>query len=73
MATKLPEELATDKIAEAVIDIAEAVKKLRAGKLNDKALLLLIAHASGVSQREVRAVMDGMEGMKAYYLKKNAA
>jgi hypothetical protein len=70
MVNKVPEELATDKIAQAVIDIADAVKKLRGGRLNDKAILLLISHASGQSQSAVRAVLDGMEGMKTYYLKK---
>jgi hypothetical protein len=72
MPTSKPEPLATDKIADEVAAISEAVKRLRAGKLNDKALLLLISHASGQSQSTVRAVLDGMEGMRAYYLKKNA-
>lgn len=66
------EPLATDTIAAAVAEISDAVKRLRAGKLNDKALLLLISHASGQSQSAVRAVLDGMEGMRIYYLKKGA-
>lgn len=63
-------EPAIDDIADAVGAISDAVKRLRAGKLNEKALVLLISHASGQSQSAVRAVLEGMEGMRAYYLKK---
>jgi hypothetical protein len=72
----------TEVIAEAIIAISEGVKKLRAGKLNDKALVLLIQHAAPtvpgkrgyskapLSAKTIKAVLDGMEGLQEQYLKK---
>ena len=59
-------------IAHAIEGISEAVKKMRTGKLNDRALVLLIADASGVSKRDVSLVLDGMEGLKQRFRRKNA-
>lgn len=71
MATTQPQPDPTlDTIAAKVGEISDAVKRMRAGKLNDKALLVLISHASGQSQSTVRAVLDGMEGLKAHFFKK---
>lgn len=73
-------EVPADVLADAILVIAAGVQKLRAGKLNDKALVLLIQHAAPaigskyqqrrVGAAEVRAVLDGMEGLEAAYLKK---
>lgn len=70
MKTPIPPELATEVIAASLAEISAAITRIRSGRLNEKALLLLISHASGVPQREVRAVLDGIEGMRTYYLKK---
>lgn len=58
-------------LAESIVAISAGVKKLRAGPLNERCLLLLIQNAcplpgkSGfgrtpVSQKDVKAVLDGM-------------
>lgn len=62
-----------EEIAKAVAAISDGVKRMRAGKLNDKALILLISHSSNMSQGAVRAVLDGMEGLQKYYFKKGTA
>lgn len=57
-------------LAESIRHISEGVRKLRAGPLNDKALLLLIHHSTGVAQRDIKAVLDGIESLDTAYLRK---
>lgn len=66
-------------IADSIIAIAEGIKILRNSRLNDKALLLLIAHATPragakyskfkVGTTEIKAVLVGIENLKRAYLK----
>lgn len=62
-----------------IISIAEGIKKLRSTRLNDKALFMLIAHASPsygvyskvkISVRDVQSVIEGIESLESLYLKK---
>lgn len=68
--------VAVEVIASAIISISQGVKALRASRLNDRALLLLIQHAAPMvgnkplSQKEVRAVLDGIESLEATYIRK---
>jgi hypothetical protein len=67
-------------LAESIKAISDGVRKLRAGPLNEGALILLIVHASPpwgrsynrkkVTAKEVRAVLAGMESLEKQYLKK---
>jgi hypothetical protein len=64
-------------IAESIVQISSGIKVLRAGKLNDKALFLLIQHAcptSGAmkkpSAKEIKMVLDGIASLEEQYLKK---
>lgn len=63
-------EVPTEIIASSIQVIADGVKKMRAGRLTDKAIVLLLHHASGVSQRDIKNVIDHMEKLAATYLKK---
>lgn len=73
-------EIPTEVIASAIVVIAEGMKKIRAGRLNEKAIELLVQHAStttGYPQRkpslsEVRSVLNGLESLEKTYLKKKA-
>jgi hypothetical protein len=75
-------EVAAEVLAESIVAISSGIKKLRTSRLNDKALFMLIAHAAPnvggsrmskpVSQREVKAVIEGIESLEATYLKKPA-
>lgn len=64
------EEIPTEIIAQSIKDISDGVKKLRSGKLNDKAIILLISKASSVSLETVRSVLTGMENLEKQFLKK---
>lgn len=68
----------TEVLADSIVAISAGIKKLRGGRLNEKALLLLIQHAAPTiaSQRipisEIRHVLDGIEALEKTYLKKKA-
>lgn len=66
-------------LAQSIKDISAGIRKLREGPLNEKALLLLIQHATpskGYSGRigigEIKNVLDGMESLERTYLKPKA-
>jgi hypothetical protein len=64
-------------LASSIVAISEGIRKLRAGPLNEKALVLLIQHAAPTTGyngtrpgvQEIRAVLDGMESLEKQYLK----
>lgn len=74
-------EVPTEVMADAIVTISDGVKRLRSGRLNEKALLLLIQHASPLtkgrpgrspsrlSTREIKLVLDGIEGLGRAYIK----
>jgi hypothetical protein len=76
LAVKQPEppkeEIAAEVIADAIVAISDGIAKLRQGRLNDKALLLLVQHAAPeqVSQRDIKNVLAGIQSLKTTYLKK---
>lgn len=45
-------------LADAIIDVSKAAKTLLASRLTRKALLVLLHHSSGVSQRDIGIVLD---------------
>lgn len=65
-------------LADSIVAISDGVKKLRSGRLNDRALMLLIQHAAPnvggrynqgqVPMKHVRAVIEGMESLERVYL-----
>lgn len=68
-------------LADSIVQISQGIKKLRSGRLNDRALMLLIQHAApNVSARSrlytplsikaIKAVFEGIESLEATYLKK---
>lgn len=66
--------VAVEIIAESIVTISQAMRKLRQGQLNDKALLLLVHNAVSpagtVTRSGVKAVMDAIENLEREYLKK---
>lgn len=80
---KPEEHVPIEVIADSIVAISEGIKKLRAGRLNDKALILLIVNSAPgyggkytqkkhVSAWQVKAVLDGLEGLEREYLKPRA-
>lgn len=65
-------EVPTEIMADAIVAICQGVRKLRLGRLNDKALLLLIQNATpgNVPQRAIKAVLDGIDNLERMYLRK---
>ncbi|MDE2103460.1 MAG: hypothetical protein KGL39_39830 [Patescibacteria group bacterium] len=72
-------EVPTEVLAGAILAISVGLKQLRSGRLNDKALVLLIQHAApsfdkhstrSVTVSMVKAVLEGIESLEATYLKK---
>lgn len=70
-------EVPTEVLASSIVTISEGIRKLRAGRLNDRALFLLIQHAAPTDARyqrigigEIKSVIDGMESLASTYLRK---
>ena len=75
------EEVSTEVMAESIVAISEGMKKLRGGRLNDKALMLLIQMAAPqvptgrgklktrIGMREIEAVLDGIKALRRTYLR----
>lgn len=66
----------TDILAESIRTISDGVRKLRAGPLNERCLVLLIqesvcGHKTGrksLSRSDIKAVLDAAESLKKTYL-----
>lgn len=56
-------------LAESIKTISDGIKKLRAGRLNDKAITFLVHKSSGVATETVRRVIQGMENLERDFLK----
>lgn len=73
-------EVPTEVLAESIIAIADGVRKLRGGRLNDRALFLLLQDASPsvggkygkapLTIKEIRAVFEGIESLERIFIKK---
>lgn len=71
------QETTIEVMADAIKEISLGIKSLRSGKLNEKALLMLIQGATKspyrsqqkVSVSEIRAVIDGIQNLEKTYLK----
>lgn len=68
------DEVPTEVIATALVAISDGITKLRSGALNEKAIVLLIQHAipgeGRPNGKQIKAVLDAIEGLKHAYLKK---
>lgn len=72
-------EVPAEVLATAIVSISRGIKALRETRLNDKALYMLIAYAAPnvggqrnakpLGQRDVKAVIEGIESLEATYLK----
>lgn len=74
-------EVTTEVLAESIVAISQGIKRLRAGKLNDKALNILIQQAaptqppggSRIPISLIKDVLDGLSSLEAAYIRKPAA
>jgi RNase H-fold protein (predicted Holliday junction resolvase) len=72
LTTDLDVEKSADDIAEQVEKIAGALERLQASRLTPKAVYLLLSHASGVSQKDIKKVLDAAAALRKQYLKPRA-
>lgn len=61
-------EVPTEIIASSIKNISDGVRKIQGGRLNRKALLILLSHASGCSQKDCDAVVNAMGRLENIYL-----
>lgn len=59
------------RLAEAVRKIEKAAKELSESGLNRKAIVVLLADSTGVSRRDINAVLNGLESLAAEYLEQS--
>lgn len=73
------DEVPVEILANEITAMAESVRRLRAGRLNERALILLIQNAAPgikkrmgnvpISSKQVRAVLDGIDSLEREYLR----
>ena len=73
-------EVPTEVLAESIKAISEGMRRLRSGRLNDRALFLLIQDAAPntggkyrsapLSIKQIRAVIEGIDQLAAAFLRK---
>lgn len=56
-------------LAASIVDISKAAKSLLSSRLRHDTLIMLIAHSSKVSQKNVKAVLDSLTDLERRYLK----
>jgi len=61
---------AIEKIAGNIQSLAEAVRSLLSGPLNRRALIVLLASSSTLSQEKVKQVLDALERLDKDWLNK---
>lgn len=62
--------VAQEVLAQAIVDISAAAKKLCKSGLNKKAIVVLVAHSSGRPQYVVGLVLDALEQLAKDYTTK---
>lgn len=59
-----------NQIADAVVEVSRTFKDLKNGRLNDKAVMILLSHQTGLSQAVIKKVFAGLEDLEKTYVKK---
>lgn len=61
--------ITTEVIAESIKKISDGMKQIKAGRLNDKAIIYLLHKSSGVSQDKIKKILNSLESLEMEYLK----
>lgn len=71
--TKIVQDDTVELLASNIKVISEAVRKMRAGALNDKCINLLIESATSpkIGKKTIQRVLDAMANLEATYLKES--
>jgi hypothetical protein len=60
----------TEIIAESIVEIAQGMKRFRAGRLNDRALVILLSAETGIGRGVIETVLKAMADLEEIYLNK---
>lgn len=64
---KNPEPL--EVLAQAIIDVASAFEKMNNGRITQHAIIVLLKDSTGLSQRDIKAVLIACENLRRYIRK----
>ncbi len=62
-----PEPL--EVLAKSIIEISDAFKKIQAGPLQRRTIVLLLKDYTGLAGRDIEKILDAAPKLKDYYLK----
>jgi hypothetical protein len=65
-------EIPVQILEQAILDISSGLRKIRSGRLNDRAIILLVQYSVGtavVTQAQVKAVLDAATNLDRHYFK----
>lgn len=62
-------EIATEIIAGAIVELSAAMKRINEGRLTRKALVVLLAHSTGLGHNTIQTVLVGLESLEQNYVK----
>jgi hypothetical protein len=57
-------------LAQAIVEIGKASKRLASSALNRKAVIVLLSHDTGLGQGVIKTVLDSIANLEATYLRK---
>lgn len=58
-----------ETLERAIVKISESVQALRKSGLNERAIVTLLADSTKVSKRTIETVLEGLDGLRARYLR----
>lgn len=64
------EQVPTEVIAQSIKEISDGMRKLRTGRLNDRAIVTLLHETTKISRTDIKTVLDGLEELEGTFLKK---
>jgi hypothetical protein len=62
--------IATEILAESIVEISKAMKQIKSSRLNERALLVLLKDATALNFNEIKRVLDSLETLEDMFLKK---
>jgi hypothetical protein len=59
-------------MAEAIVKIGDAMRKIDRSRLNQEAIVVLLQHKTKVSQKQIKLVLNGLRQLEGWYLKRKS-
>lgn len=63
------DDVPVEILAENIQAISEGMTKLRSGRLNERALLVLLRDATNLPMKDIRYVLNALDQLESLYLK----